>query len=125
MLIGLMCLTILPSIAVGATFSGYVILAADPAAAMIPYSGEIDYIAHQNLAYWFIALAAIAITSWTWIFRWLIHQLEAQRNSNAATTAQLMAYMEKDHTAMREMLTRNAAVMQRVLSRLPPMNIDP
>jgi len=77
----------------------------------IPYSDAVEKLAGQNVAYWFLALAAITIASWTWVVKWIISQLDQQRKVNAEITQRLIAYMEKDHTDMK-------AVMQETLVTL-------
>lgn len=73
----------------------------------------------KNLAYWFLALAGIAIASWTWILKWLLEQLESQRAANGATTDRLIGFMEKDHAEMRLLLGKTTEIMERLSTMLP------
>lgn len=66
----------------------------------MPHQGAVEMLAGKSITYWFISLAAIAITSWTWIFKWMVSQLEKQRDAHQSTTNKLLDYMEKDHTEM-------------------------
>ena len=81
----------------------------------IPFQPEVDYLANKNIAYWFLALAAIAFASWSFIVRWLLNQLESQRNVNADVTNKLIAYMEGDHAKMIVVTEKVLLVMDKVL----------
>lgn len=109
---------LLPSVSAGATVVAVTLLSV---ADTIPYAGVVDDLSSRSMAYWFLALAAIAIASWTWIVKWLISQLDSQRSANSETTAKLIAYMEKDHADMRAIMGRTNEVLDRVLQN-PPEN---
>ncbi len=104
---------ILPSLALGAV---------GVATGAIPFGPEVDYLADKNIAYWFLALAAIAIASWSFIVRWLLNQLESQRMVNADVTNKLIAYMEGDHAKMIVVTEKVLLVMDKVLDRLETRN---
>jgi len=74
----------------------------------------------KNLAYWFISLAAVAIASCTWFLRLLITQLENQRTANSTLNAQLIDWMQKDHSDMRVIIGRTNEMLDRVMRRLEP-----
>jgi len=101
--------TVLPGIALGAV---------GIAAGAIPFEPEVEYLANKNIAYWFLALAAISIASWSFIVRWLLNQLESQRSVNANVTNKLIAYMEGDHAKMLVVTEKVLIVMDKVLERL-------
>ena len=107
--IALLLVAVLPSVALGAV---------GVAAGAIPFEAEVDYLAGKNIAYWFLALAAIAIASWSFIVRWLLNQLESQRTVNAEVTNKLIGYMEGDHTKMIAVTEKVLLVMDKVLERL-------
>ncbi len=65
----------------------------------------------KNLAYWLLTLAGIAIASWTWIFKWLINQLELQRKAHAEAVSKLIEFMTQDHTATTAMLSSSQAAL--------------
>ena len=79
---------------------------------------KVNYLANKNIAYWFLALAAISIASWWFIVRWLLNQLESQRSVNANVTNKLIAYMEGDHSKMLVVSEKVLLVMDKVLERL-------
>lgn len=108
---------LLPSVSVGATGAAVVLLGLTDA---VPYAGAVEDLSSRSMAYWFLALAAIAIASWTWIVKWLISQLDSQRAANTATTEKLISYMEKDHADMREIMGRTTEVLDRVLQQKVP-----
>ncbi len=118
-LIALMLLVLLPAVAIGAgTFS---ILSA----INIPNEPFLNGLAEKNLGYWFVALAGVAITSWTFVGKWLLKQLEQQRIANQDITTKLIGYMERDHTAMVTVISevssvqkQTANVLEKVLTRL-------
>ena len=105
----ILLVAVLPSIALGAV---------GIATGAIPFQPEVDYLANKNIAYWFLALAAIAIASWSFIVRWLLNQLESQRMVNADVTDKLIAYMEGDHAKMIVVTEKVLLVMDKVLERM-------
>src|SRR5438093_3071810 len=107
--LAILLVAVLPSIALGAV---------GVATGAIPFQPEVDYLANKNIAYWFLALAAIAIASWSFIVRWLLNQLESQRMVNADVTNKLIAYMEGDHAKMIVVTEKVLLVMDKVLERL-------
>lgn len=58
---------------------------------------EVDHISKQGLAWWFTALACIAVTSWTFSAKWLLAQLESQRKSNNEQQNMLITILKDDH----------------------------
>ena len=107
--IAILLVALLPSIALGAV---------GVATGAIPFQSEVDYLAEKNVAYWFLALAAISIASWSFIVRWLLNQLESQRAVNSDVTTKLIAYMEGDHAKMLVVTEKVLLVMDKVLARL-------
>ncbi len=107
--IALLLVALLPSIALGAV---------GVATGAIPFQPEVDYLAEKNVAYWFLALAAVSIASWSFIVRWLLNQLESQRAVNSDVTTKLIAYMEGDHAKMIVVTEKVLLVMDKVLERL-------
>ena len=105
----ILLIALLPAVALGAV---------GIAAGAIPFQSEVEYLANKNIAYWFLALAAIAIASWSFIVRWLLNQLESQRTVNAEVTSKLIGYMEGDHTKMIAVTEKVLLVMDKVLERL-------
>ncbi len=104
--LAILLIALLPSVALGAV---------GVATGAIPFQPEVDYLADKNIAYWFLALAAIAIASWSFIVRWLLNQLESQRIVNADVTNKLIAYMEGDHAKMIVVTEKVLLVMDKVL----------
>ena len=104
--LAILLVALLPSVALGAV---------GLATGAIPFESEVDYLANKNIAYWFLALAAIAIASWSFIVRWLLNQLESQRMVNADVTNKLIAYMEGDHAKMIVVTEKVLLVMDKVL----------
>lgn len=45
-------------------------------------------------------ISAVAIGSWTWIFKWMVNQLELQRQAHTAAQSQLIQYMKDDHALL-------------------------
>lgn len=45
-------------------------------------------------------ISAVAIGSWTWIFKWMVNQLELQRQAHSTSQAQLITYMKDDHALL-------------------------
>ena len=107
--IAILLVALLPSIALGAV---------GVATGAIPFQSEVEYLAEKNVAYWFLALAAISIASWSFIVRWLLNQLESQRAVNSDVTTKLIAYMEGDHAKMIVVTEKVLLVMDKVLARL-------
>jgi len=107
--LAILLVAVLPSVALGAV---------GVATGAIPFQPEVEYLANKNIAYWFLALAAIAIASWSFIVRWLLNQLESQRTVNADVTNKLITYMEGDHAKMIAVTEKVLLVMDKVLERL-------
>jgi hypothetical protein len=107
--LAILLVALLPSFALGAV---------GVASGAIPFQPDVEYLANKNIAYWFLALAAISIASWSFIVRWLLNQLESQRNVNADVTNKLIAYMEGDHAKMIVVTEKVLLVMDKVLDRL-------
>src|SRR5436309_15127032 len=104
--LAILLVAVLPSIALGAV---------GIATGSIPFQPEVDYLANKNITDWFLAPAAIAIASWSFIVRWLLNQLESQRIVNADVTNKLIAYMEGDHANMIVVTEKVLLVMDKVL----------
>ena len=115
---GIITLVLLPSVAVGASSAAIAILADLEVVNAIPGLREAEMLGDKSVSYWFIALAAIAILSWTWIVKWLIHQLEQQRTANAELTKSLVEYLAKDHAGTLQALTQNSLILERVVDKL-------
>jgi fructose-specific phosphotransferase system IIC component len=111
-----MATALLPTIALGAAGAGVHIITADASSAF-PYAGAVEALADKSMAYWFLALAGLAIGSWTWIVKWLIKQLEDQRAAHANTQNQLINFMEKDHADMRLIMGRNIELIDRLTDK--------
>ena len=107
--LAILLVAVLPSVAIGAV---------GVASGAILFQPEVEYLAGKSMAYWFLALAAVAIASWSFIVRWLLNQLESQRTVNADVTNKLIAYMEGDHAKMIVVTEKVLLVMDRVLERL-------
>lgn len=108
-------LTLIPCVVFGSFGAAYVLAQAGP----VETGKEIvEGLANKSLSYWFIALAVVAITSWSFMAKWLINQLELQRDANSILTNKLIGYMEKDHTAMVQVVTEVAAVQKQTASIL-------
>ncbi len=86
--------------------------------AQIPGADMVEQLATRNVSYWFISLAVVAITSWSFIVKWLLKQLELQRAANQDTTTKLIGYMERDHSAMVKALSDVSAVQERTVLAL-------
>lgn len=60
-------------------------------------------------------ISAVAIGSWTWIFKWMVNQLELQRQAHATAQSELIKYMKDDHTLLvttnQQLVTTLARVM--------------
>jgi hypothetical protein len=107
--IAILLVALLPSIALGSV---------GVASGAIPFQTDVEYLANKNIAYWFLALAAISIASWSFIVRWLLNQLESQRMVNADVTNKLITYMEGDHAKMIVVTEKVLLVMDKVLARM-------
>lgn len=84
----LLALTLLPSIAVAAA-----VVAMEPAVPMPSTDGFNPFTTMGGTT-----ISAVAIGSWTWIFKWMVNQLELQRQAHAQAQSQLIQYMKDDHT---------------------------
>jgi len=104
--------SLLPSFAVAA------LMLAEAPPAIFPGQEVANYLADKSINYWFLTLAGIAIGSWTWIAKWLIQQLEAQRAVNAATTDKLVRYMEEDHSKTLVVMQQVTAILSEVVKRM-------
>src|SRR5690349_4746068 len=89
----LLALVLLPAIAAGSTIQAI-------ADATLPPQAVADHLADKNMAYWFVTLAVVSIGSWTWVFKWVLGQLDSQRVLNAEVQKQLIEYMRNDHAQM-------------------------
>lgn len=122
MLFACIALTLLPVLAFGASSKAYenlkpVIAQVDPIAGTKAIADELH---DKSMAYWFIVLAVIAIGSWTWVFKWMVNQLEQQRAANAELTKSLVGYMEKDHAGTLQALQANTTILSQVVEKLKP-----
>lgn len=107
-LLATVSLCLIPCVGVGALTGGLAMMVAQVPS---PITGTADQLVGKSLAYWLLTLAGIAIASWTWIFKWLINQLELQRQAHAETTKQLIEFMRQDHTATATMLASTQATL--------------
>lgn len=82
--------------------------------AQIPSSEIAATLADKSMAYWFVTLAVVAIGSWTWIFKWLIAQLDSQRKANSEAQQQTIAYMSQDHAAVAALTANTIDVLRQV-----------
>lgn len=103
-------LSVLPSVC-GAS----ILLAQAPG---LPYEGAVNALADKNMNYWFLALAAIAIASWSFIAKWLLNQLESQREANAALVTKLVNYMEVDHAKTLVVMDSVTKILADVVKKL-------
>lgn len=118
MIRAIIAFSLLPSVAGFFLLSAHAIAEGSPLPIPLPYAETVEHLAGQSVAYWFLALAAISIFSWTWILKWIINQLEQQRAANAEITARLLTYMERDHADMKGVLVQVTAVLQQVSNLL-------
>jgi hypothetical protein len=70
-----------------------------------------EYLAGKPLGYWLIALAMFCGTTFTWIVKWLLSQLESQRTANSAANSQLMGYLREDRALLVKQLTEVSVVV--------------
>lgn len=108
----LVALTLLPAVAFAGASGAWMIIGQ-----VAPLEAA-DKLADKGMAAWFLALAAIAIGSWTWVFRWMVSQLEAQRAANAELVRQILEYHKSDNTSLRDMLGQTTAALNLVASKL-------
>jgi hypothetical protein len=111
----MMCVVLLPAAAFASGSVAFSMLAQTPIPLPIPGGQVVDHLADKSIAYWFLALAAIAIASWTWILKWMIAQLEGQRTANSEATTRLITYMERDHGQMIAAMTTTAETNKKVV----------
>jgi hypothetical protein len=103
-------LSVLPS------FMGWALLLAQ--APGLPYDSTVSALADKNMNYWFLALAAIAIASWSFIAKWLLNQLESQREANAQLVTKLVNYMEVDHAKTLVVMDSVTKILADVVKKL-------
>jgi len=108
-----LALVFLPTLAIGSCAYAGVMLAQTT-----QVQNLVSELSTKSVAYWFVALAAVTITSWTWIVKWLINQLDSKRKTNAELTATLLESMKNDHSETKVLL----AVTKEVLSKLAKQN---
>lgn len=114
-LAALVVLVTLPAFSYGALSRGAAIILGD---GIMP-SVDIQQLAgDKSMATWFLTMGAIAICSWTWIFRWLLDQLKEQRNVNAILVQKLLEHSDKDNHELRVLLNQTVAVLDRVSAKL-------
>jgi hypothetical protein len=70
-----------------------------------------EQLAGKPLSYWLVALAGFCATTFTLIVKWLLAQLESQRNANAAAAAQLIEYLREDRALLVKQLTENTTAV--------------
>lgn len=75
---------------------------------------QIQRLAGQDVSYWLIALAGLSITSWSFVVKWGLNQLEGQRTANAVMVTQLVTYMKEDHTATLVAMKANTSIMEKL-----------
>lgn len=111
-----MALVLLPSFAVASIVAS---LPNSPLAQTgIPFDPAIQYLADKNMNYWFLALSAIAIASWSFIAKWLLQQLESQRIVNTELVNRLVGYMEKDHAQTVIAMNVSSGILAQVVEKL-------
>jgi hypothetical protein len=96
-------------------------LAVATANADIPLQQDVEHLSKQGIEYWFVALAVLAILSWSFIVKWLINQLESQRAAHAAITDRLINYMQEDHAKMMGMIEGTTKAIDRTNHLLEKM----
>ncbi len=107
LIIVILLVVMLPAVAFASGIASYQILA------QIPGKQIVDELATKNIAYWFLSLAVAAIASWTWLFSWMIKQLDKQRTANSDITSKLIGYMEKDHTDTKVITTQAISMLDK------------
>lgn len=100
---------LLPSMAIGS-----IVLAQTP----LTNPEVVKTLAGQDISYWLIALATVCISSWTFVVKWGLNQLENQRSSNATLVTQLVTYMKEDHATALVVMEKVTGVMERLVSHL-------
>ena len=111
---------LLPSVTFGAVSAALAVLA-DVTPPFFP-SAAAEALGGKSIGYWFIALAATAIGSWTWIVKWLIKQIDTQRDAHTRLTAELIGYLKTDHAANSAIVSQNNDLMRGVLEHLAASN---
>src|SRR4051812_41785985 len=99
-LLALVALTLLPVAAFGFGTAGY---------SLLSQIGPLDVaekLGDKSMATWFLALAVVAIGSWTWVFKWMITQLDAQRAANAALVDKLLEAHKTENSTLRDLLEK-------------------
>jgi len=118
----IIALVLLSGISTTRTVAAFPLLMAEsPLSGALPGGDVASQLADKSLAYWFITLAVFSIGSWTYIVKWLISQLESQRQANAAAaaetaaaTAKLIEYMSRDHAAVATLTANTLDVLRQV-----------
>jgi hypothetical protein len=108
--LAVMVVCLLPGVAIASAVMAIPILA--DISSVMPYGSEVELLAGKNIAYWFLTLAGVSIASWTWIVKWLISQLEAQRGANAQMVEKLLASKDEDKHELRELLARTVTALE-------------
>lgn len=108
-----MATILLPVVALG---SMVLADATDPAAAAA--QAAVENLAGKSISYWFVALAVASVTSWTFVVRWGLNQLESQRQANLDLTKQLVGYLEKDRIEGVVAMQRVTDVLSRLITHL-------
>lgn len=108
-IVALIALVLLPVGATASTLFAFEILAQIPSGVL----ETANQLQDKSIAYWFLVLAGIAIASWTYIFKWMISQLESQRTAHTAATDKLVDYMTKDHTSLTQILDKTIDALDR------------
>ncbi len=68
-------------------------------------------------------ISAVAIGSWTWIFKWMVQQLELQRQAHAQSQSELIRYMKEDHTLLVTTNQQLVSVLSAALSSLQQVTL--
>lgn len=88
------------------------------AEATAPFLPAAEALGDRSIGYWFIALAVVAIASWTWIVRWLIKQIETQREAHTTLAQELISYLKTDHANNSALLSKVGDLMGVVVEEL-------
>lgn len=112
----LLATALLPCMAIAAGQVGIVL--ATGATIPVPGIKEAQELAGAGIATWFITLAIFAIASWTWVFKWMVNQVESQRKANAELNKDLISYMKADRDNLLVIVTQTAELLRVVVDKI-------
>jgi hypothetical protein len=73
-----------------------------------------DEVSQKDFRWWFAIVFGILITGTTFIVKWLIAALHAQRNSNAEVQKEFISYMKDDRLKSAILLERVTMVLEKL-----------